>query len=180
MLTECDEGKYGANCDQTCQCQNDADCDLVTGQCHCLPGWIGPLCEHACPSGRYGVNCSHVCQCLNDSPCDHATGVCDCAPGFTGPHCETRQCLICIHCRQPQMQKGTSYFIPQFSKLISSQAISDTDEESVFICTPQADILSVKLRNIWTSTEMAGLQSLPASASAFRPIHLMYRVGQIK
>jgi len=68
---ECEKGKYGANCDQTCQCVNDADCDVVTGQCRCRPGWIGALCEHACPSGHYGVNCSHVCQCLNDSPCDH-------------------------------------------------------------------------------------------------------------
>jgi len=91
LLTECEEGLYGSNCDQTCECQNEADCDLVTGQCHCRAGWIGALCEHACPDGHYGVNCSHVCHCLNDSPCDHVTGVCDCAPGFAGPICQSRE-----------------------------------------------------------------------------------------
>ena len=42
--TECSSGKYGDDCSGTCSCQNGADCDHVTGQCTCTPGYQGKLC----------------------------------------------------------------------------------------------------------------------------------------
>lgn len=42
---ECDEGYYGNDCLQQCQCMNGATCDHVTGMCYCTTGWTGAMCE---------------------------------------------------------------------------------------------------------------------------------------
>lgn len=42
---ECDEGRYGADCQLTCHCENGADCDNITGECICPKGWLGTSCS---------------------------------------------------------------------------------------------------------------------------------------
>jgi hypothetical protein len=42
IYIECDEGTYGTNCSQTCNCKNGATCDKVSGQCNCPPGYSPP------------------------------------------------------------------------------------------------------------------------------------------
>lgn len=41
----CPPGKYGVWCTSVCNCQNGGVCDKDTGQCRCLPGFSGALCE---------------------------------------------------------------------------------------------------------------------------------------
>lgn len=41
----CTSGRYGKDCEKTCQCQNGGTCDPVHGSCTCQPGFIGAHCE---------------------------------------------------------------------------------------------------------------------------------------
>lgn len=36
----CEDGRYGINCENVCQCKNNALCDKETGKCICLSGEI--------------------------------------------------------------------------------------------------------------------------------------------
>lgn len=36
----CEDGRYGINCENVCQCKNNALCDKETGKCICLSGKI--------------------------------------------------------------------------------------------------------------------------------------------
>lgn len=42
---ECPEGSFGPGCESSCQCQNGAACDHVSGACTCTAGWTGTFCE---------------------------------------------------------------------------------------------------------------------------------------
>ena len=54
-FTECSNGFYGYNCEETCSltCGVPGECDRITGSCNgrCLVGWKGSMCEH----GNYCV-----------------------------------------------------------------------------------------------------------------------------
>lgn len=43
----CDLGWYGYQCNQQCQCENNATCDPVSGSCICPPGFTGKLCQYS-------------------------------------------------------------------------------------------------------------------------------------
>ena len=48
MHTECDAGKYGVNCQETCSshCPDQGDCDHQDGSCGPCVGWIvGEKCD---------------------------------------------------------------------------------------------------------------------------------------
>ena len=49
ILTECDTGLYGANCEEFCSpnCITPGICDKVTGQCEggCQAGWKNAQCD---------------------------------------------------------------------------------------------------------------------------------------
>lgn len=45
-ITECTVGRFGANCQLKCNCQNNGTCDRVTGTCRCGAGYYGLNCEH--------------------------------------------------------------------------------------------------------------------------------------
>lgn len=44
-FTECVAGRFGADCQQQCDCENSGQCDRQTGQCSCSAGWVGARCE---------------------------------------------------------------------------------------------------------------------------------------
>ncbi|KAI8424350.1 hypothetical protein MSG28_002890 [Choristoneura fumiferana] len=93
----CDGKTYGLNCREPCNCENNAPCDPVTGECICPPGYhmsrceqrcpVGIRCETQCAPGQYGADCSSRCPCVNNSSCDAQTGRCVCAAGWTGEDC---------------------------------------------------------------------------------------------
>lgn len=43
----CVSGRYGANCELDCSCQNNGSCDRFTGCCHCTAGHYGHSCQHS-------------------------------------------------------------------------------------------------------------------------------------
>ena len=45
LCTDCPKGLYGPYCSEKCDCVNNAVCDAVSGQCICLPGYMGDTCE---------------------------------------------------------------------------------------------------------------------------------------
>lgn len=46
-IAGCPLGFYGKDCSQSCQCQNGADCDHISGQCTCRRGFMGRHCEQS-------------------------------------------------------------------------------------------------------------------------------------
>ncbi|EDW11899.2 uncharacterized protein Dmoj_GI12658, isoform A [Drosophila mojavensis] len=71
----CDHDRWGLDCKNPCQCQNDAVCDNKTGGCHCIAGWAGQFCEQPCPVGTHGVMCRKACECP-EKRCHPQTGEC--------------------------------------------------------------------------------------------------------
>ena len=108
----CDDGWWGAGCDQECPggstnaCNLRGVCDTVTGTCDCDMGWEGSACEtetgggpDICPDGEWGTppdNC-FVCSanCL-PGMCDTDLGCTTCEAGFFGPDCQS--CPPCATC----------------------------------------------------------------------------------
>lgn len=51
--TECVAGRFGADCQHQCECENGGQCDRQTGRCSCSAGWIGQRCEKGEPVRLY-------------------------------------------------------------------------------------------------------------------------------
>ncbi|XP_045192080.2 N-acetylglucosamine-1-phosphodiester alpha-N-acetylglucosaminidase-like [Mercenaria mercenaria] len=75
--SSCKVGWYGNQCDQRCQCENNASCDSVSGRCSCEPGYSGRLCQYRCKLGYYGDQCSSQCECEDSCMCNPVTGGCN-------------------------------------------------------------------------------------------------------
>lgn len=45
FVTECPPSHYGMFCNNTCSCPGRAECDHVSGQCLCPPGFYGKECK---------------------------------------------------------------------------------------------------------------------------------------
>ena len=60
------KGTFGVACAGQCEpCGPGAlqqDCDPVTGNCICKPGYTGLLCDRPCPYSFYGDGCSQQCR----------------------------------------------------------------------------------------------------------------------
>ncbi|KAK7481940.1 hypothetical protein BaRGS_00026848 [Batillaria attramentaria] len=89
---QCEAGKYGSGCSETCSAGCENTCDRRDGQCKCRAGWdpSDRLCKTKCPKGSYGDNCNMTCgYCAGSSACEHDTGHCTqgCVGGFTGDNC---------------------------------------------------------------------------------------------
>ncbi|RXM95314.1 Multiple epidermal growth factor-like domains protein 10 [Acipenser ruthenus] len=107
------EGTHGPSCGLRCDCQHADHCDPVSGECQCLPAWMGTRCDRPCEEGRWGRSCNMSCSCSNGATCLPTTGNCICAPGFRGPHCQhacpsgyygpqcSRECPQCPHSSVP-------------------------------------------------------------------------------
>lgn len=53
----------GKNCEQQCECYNNAKCHHINGECECAAGFVGQKCFDNCPSHTYGFNCTEECKC---------------------------------------------------------------------------------------------------------------------
>ena len=91
---ECPNGLYGDNCNNICSCRSDSECDFITGNCSCEPGYTGSTCHEPCQSGYYGNSCSEECQCNTNGTeeCDHINGTCYCFDMWSGDLCEKPPC----------------------------------------------------------------------------------------
>lgn len=45
LLSECEQGTFGPECSQVCDCDGVTPCDPVTGKCLCGPGKMGSRCD---------------------------------------------------------------------------------------------------------------------------------------
>ena len=41
LFSACPPGKWGDDCGNECPCLNGAQCDPLSGDCTCTPGWHG-------------------------------------------------------------------------------------------------------------------------------------------
>ena len=63
-----------------CLCDlSKGKCDVVSGECACLPGFKGKYCL-----------AEHECGCKNGAKCEELTNKCVCEPGFHGALCEQK------------------------------------------------------------------------------------------
>ncbi len=95
-IAGCPEGFYGDNCSETCQCHSNDECDFVSGNCTCEPGYTGPTCHTPCESGYYGENCTSLCSCEvnGTAECDNVNGTCYCLDMWLGDDCEVPPCEL--------------------------------------------------------------------------------------
>ena len=47
VFAACPPGMFGRNCKHQCQCKNSAECDPISGECICAPGWRGGGCDES-------------------------------------------------------------------------------------------------------------------------------------
>ena len=48
IITDCEDGKWGENCDNTCRCLGREVCDKISGKCpggRCEPPFTGESCQ---------------------------------------------------------------------------------------------------------------------------------------
>lgn len=88
---DCDEGRYGADCEGTCGSCGNGTCNdgrEGNGACVCNTGFTGAQCA-ACAPGFYGASCT-ACACGANGTCaDGMTGdgTCTCDANFEAPTC---------------------------------------------------------------------------------------------
>ena len=80
VLTACPRGTFGRNCESQCTCnaENTASCDHVTGRCNCRPGWQGVTCTD-------DVDECQSSPCGDHAACNNTVGSyrCACDTGYT-------------------------------------------------------------------------------------------------
>lgn len=83
VLTVCRSDRFGADCQQQCQCNvaNTKTCDHVTGTCTCEPGFTGDTCDN--DINECNIN-TFVCT-EPFTRCDNTIGSyrCVCVDGYT-------------------------------------------------------------------------------------------------
>lgn len=65
----CDWGQFGYDCNNRCNCLNNASCSQDKGICECVAGWAGEHCEHICEEGTYGLGCKELCPRKSHGEC---------------------------------------------------------------------------------------------------------------
>ncbi|XP_052791734.1 platelet endothelial aggregation receptor 1-like [Mya arenaria] len=117
---ECDYGRFGQNCSNSCHCYDSASCNPTDGICSnylCETGWQGNSCSEVCGFGHFGRNCSQICHCYDNASCDPFSGLCPnskCSNGWQGPSCN--------------IETGTS----NASTILTTQTSTVTTGQSVY------------------------------------------------
>ncbi|NXC55696.1 PEAR1 protein, partial [Aleadryas rufinucha] len=107
----CPEGRYGQDCQESCDCANGGQCFHVDGGCLCEAGFQGSRCEERhCLPGLYGLHCQSRCLChpQHSQSCHPMLGECVCLPGWAGLYCNEScptgyfgpgclQSCLCLH-----------------------------------------------------------------------------------
>nr|XP_015198236.1 PREDICTED: laminin subunit beta-3 [Lepisosteus oculatus]XP_015198237.1 PREDICTED: laminin subunit beta-3 [Lepisosteus oculatus] len=99
----CKAGYYGLSASdpqgcKKCSCSvvgsvREQPCDPLTGQCQCLPNFIGLTCDRCAPNywNPFSRNGCEPCKCdprnSYGTSCNQLTGQCECRPGFGGRTC---------------------------------------------------------------------------------------------
>ncbi|XP_059166817.1 multiple epidermal growth factor-like domains protein 10 [Physella acuta] len=92
----CELGKFGLECEKTCNCATDEACFVATGGCPsgCKAGYYGEACDRACVPHTWGISCNQSCndRCI-DNTCNRFNGDCDkgCKVAHQPPAC-TQAC----------------------------------------------------------------------------------------
>ncbi|WAR16058.1 PTPRF-like protein, partial [Mya arenaria] len=102
----CETGKFGDTCQSFCQCDGNAECDIVTGEC--LPCGTDCLsCNNnvctSCVTGKYGSRCEHTCSSTCYDVCNIEGNCQSCKSGHHGHRCEF-ECNCEFGCDQLQGQ----------------------------------------------------------------------------
>ncbi|XP_076436158.1 LOW QUALITY PROTEIN: receptor-type tyrosine-protein phosphatase T-like [Babylonia areolata] len=128
---ECPDDQWGAGCNGTCHCLDNALCDTVTGHCvgKCAKGYAPPpACQEECQEGFYGLDCVEECHCVNDSVCHKQTGFCPlnlCHPDWFGSACRKRLPQLST---TPTVTEATcEYFTVQWRGWDSNQDFGDPE-----------------------------------------------------
>ncbi|XP_071851983.1 receptor-type tyrosine-protein phosphatase mu-like isoform X2 [Apostichopus japonicus] len=95
-MTECSDGKFGADCKQDCHCADGSGCASDTGVCSngiCAEGFKGVNCQVRDPCddvGTYGELCTLPCSCSSGENCQDVEENCErgCAEPWTGLACD--------------------------------------------------------------------------------------------
>ncbi|XP_059166966.1 uncharacterized protein LOC131949191 [Physella acuta] len=96
--SNCDWGKFGLECEKTCNCATDEACFVATGGCPsgCKAGYYGEACQKACEPHTWGISCNQSCndRCI-DNTCNRFNGDCDkgCKDAHQPPACTQE-----LHC----------------------------------------------------------------------------------
>lgn len=126
VYTECAVGRFGADCQQQCECENGGQCDRLTGRCSCSDGWIGDRCEKGiccATEAETMMNLWKACRgcaletailCICNYILYYIFHFSACEPGLFGAGCEERcQCghgATCHHitgeCQCPAGWRG--------------------------------------------------------------------------
>ncbi|NXB08856.1 PEAR1 protein, partial [Cnemophilus loriae] len=107
----CPVGRYGQDCQESCDCANGGQCFHVDGGCLCEAGFQGSRCEERhCLPGLYGLHCESRCLChpQHSQSCHPMLGECVCLPGWAGLYCNEScplgsfgpgclQSCLCLH-----------------------------------------------------------------------------------
>lgn len=112
--SQCSNGWYGNQCEQRCQCENNASCDTVSGRCSCQPGYSGPLCQYRCKLGYYGDQCSSQCECEESCMCDPVSGACN----YTYTQDDYLQAGACFTKKLEQKRHAENDMIQQYKSAI--------------------------------------------------------------
>ncbi|XP_077867373.1 tyrosine-protein phosphatase Lar-like, partial [Saccoglossus kowalevskii] len=89
----CPAGKWGSDCSSDCpRCLNRGICDAKTGNCTCLQGFMGEVCQTACPESYFGTDCDVLCTtdgaCAGHYVCQPGPFGCACTAGYHGRNCD--------------------------------------------------------------------------------------------
>ncbi|XP_035235765.1 multiple epidermal growth factor-like domains protein 9 [Anguilla anguilla] len=129
-LTPTTENRQDILCNCTGEGVEDLyDCDVATGQCRCLPGYVGPQCED-CEDGHFtnGSTSCQPCGCDSFGSFDHrcdSSGTCVCKIGVYGPKCDECQPgyfhFSNTGCQPCQCNNHSSYCHPQSGICLNCQ-----------------------------------------------------------